>query len=722
MTGGGARPRHRWWVAALTLLAAACGHAPPSPDARVIDGLTIEGTKALSPADIKAKILTSESSWLPWWVPGLGRREWFDESAWQADLRRMVRLYEANGYYQARILDEQVNPNGAGHVKLLVRLSEGEPARIVGLRWQGLEGLPEAHRDEAGRKLPLREGAIFLEQDWLDTRATVAARLRQLGYAEVVVAGEAVVDAAAATVDATVTVTTGPRYRFGQIFVATAPGAQVPPKLIASMAAPEVPPGEWYSESALDDAQARIFQMGVFAGVKVTRGAPNREAGTVPVVIDVKEAPFRSVRLGGGASLDTIRNEVRLIGEFTHRNLGLAKLFNRDYLLDKLSVKGKVGWAFLPNVVAVASGTEGAKSGPIFRATTEYQVPRAFGLRTVDFTSSLDLQRTLDITYDYLGGELKLGFIWRPRVDLTVFPSLNLDVYFLSAKVSVRDNVPAAVLGCPLAPEACVTAFLDTLVEWDRRDDRLEPRSGGYLAVALTGGLARTDAVRPFIKAVPEARGYLSFGEEKRVTLAGKLRFGTLVASEDSTPALLRFFSGGSNMRGFAQRRLSPLVAVPVADPHHDGQLLYAQSPDPADRLVGPETLPVGGNSLFEAAVELRWNVWGQLVLSVFNDWGLVTSKPLGPGVDFARYLYTAVGLGLRYRTPLGPIRVDVAYRLPVPGGAQEVDATSVKAFRNEPGCFFGFDKPTTFAAAPLDYAGSPDSTCALQISIGEAF
>lgn len=718
----GATPRRGLVAAGLVLALAACGHTPPTPDAREVDDLDIEGTKALKESAIKDKILTGESSWLPWWVPVFGRTEWFDESAWQADLRRITRFYEANGYYQARILDEQVTPTKPGHVKLLVKVKEGEPARLASLDWVGLEKLPAEHQDAAKSKLKLREGLIFLEDDWLETKATVAARLRELGYAEVVVTGEALVDAQAAKVDASLDVQSGPRYRFGQMFVATDPGAQVPPKLISFVASPEVPPGDWYSESALANAQARIFQMGVFAGVKVTRGVPNREAGTVPTVIDVKEAPFRSVRLGGGASLDMIRNEVRLIGEFTHRNLGLAKLFNRTYLLDKLTVKGKLGWAFLPNVFAVAAGSETAKNGPIFRVTTEYQVPRAFGFRTIDFTSSLDLQRTLDFAYDYIGGELKLGFIWRPHINLTVFPSANLDVYFLSAKVSVRDNVPPAVLGCPLAPAPCVTSFLDVLVEWDKRDDKLEPRDGYYAALTATGGLAQTDAVRPFLRAVPELRGYVSFGEEKRVTLAGKVRLGTLVAAEDATPALLRFFSGGSYMRGFNQRRLSPLVAVPVNDPDHDGQLLYDQSPNPARPLTGPETLPVGGNSLFEASFEVRWNVWGDLVLSVFNDWGLVTSKPLGPGVDFARSLYAAVGLGVRYRTPLGPIRLDVAYRLPFFGGPQEVDVGSVKTFRNDPGCFFGLDKPSEFASAPLNYAGSPDSTCALHISIGEAF
>jgi len=718
----GAERSRRGPVAAFALaVLAACSHAPPTPDALEVDDLSIEGNSALKESAIKEKILTGESSWLPWWFPIWGHTEWFDESAWQADLRRITRLYEANGYYQARILDEQQNPNGPGHVKLLVKVFEGEPARIANLTYTGLDPLPPEHRERATKKLPLQQGLIFLEREWQETKQLLAARLRELGYAEVVVTGEALVDARAARVDVTLDVQSGTRYRFGQIFVATDANAQVPPKLIADVARPEIPPGDWYSESALANAQARIFQMGVFAGVKVTRGAPNRENETVPTVIDVKEAPFHSVRLGGGANIDMIRNEVRLIAEYTDRNLGLAKLFNKDYLLDRLSVKGKVGWAFLPNVFQVAAGSPGAKNGPIFRVLTEYQVPRAFGARTVDFTSSLDLQRTLDVTYDYIGGELKLGFIWRPILNLTIFPSANLDLYFLSAQVTVRDNVPTAVLGCPLAPDPCVTSFLDVLVEWDKRDNKLEPHDGYYAALTTTGGVAQTDVVRPFLRVVPEVRGYVSFGEAKRLTLAAKLKLGTFVGDDENTPALLRFFSGGSYMRGFYQRRLSPLVAVPVSDPDHPGQDLYDVTTTKSGRVVGPDTLPVGGNSLVEASFEVRWNVWGDLVLSVFNDWGLVTAKPLLRGVDFAQYLYAAIGLGARYRTPIGPIRLDVAYRLPL-GGPQQVDPGSVKTFRNDPGCFFGLGASSVYQSTPMSFAGAPDSRCALHISIGEAF
>ena len=90
----------------------------------------IEGEKQLKEDDLKEKIVTGESSWLPAWVPFLGKREWFDPITWQADLRRIQRFYEANGYYQARVLEDVVTEVKPKHVKLLVKLREGEPARV----------------------------------------------------------------------------------------------------------------------------------------------------------------------------------------------------------------------------------------------------------------------------------------------------------------------------------------------------------------------------------------------------------------------------------------------------------------------------------------------------------------------------------------------------------------------------------------------------------------
>lgn len=695
-----------------------CAHTPPSPDAQEVDELTLEGVKQLAPEAVKAHIVTSESSWWPSWVPLLGRLGWFEPTTWQADLRRIARYYEAHGYYQARVLEEQVLPSTrAGHVKLLVRLREGDPARVASLRIGGLEDLAPEHRAKALDALPLRVGDVFLEDAWERARSQLAARLRELGYAEVTVVAEAVVDADAAKVDATVDVTPGQRYRFGKILVATDAAPQVPPRLISDIAAPDVKPGDWYSESALAEAQARVYQMGVFGAVKVNRGAPDPERGTVPVVIDVREAPFHGVRLGFGAAGDLMHDEVHLVGEYTNRNLGLAHLFDRTSLLDRLTLRAKLGWAVVPDVVTAvscaagssqATGCSSVKTGPIARLLAQYEVPRIFNQRTLGLRTSLDLSRALDSAYDYFGGEAKLGLDWRPRLDLLVSPSVNFDAFFLSSPVGFDARAPTGAIGCPTLPAACLVGYLGLRVELDHRDQRLEPRQGYYLALDLQGGVSQLNQLAPelvpYARVAPEVRGYLSFGAEKRVTVAGKLRLGTLLAPGNQTSIMTRFFSGGSDMRGFSTRRLSPMVAVP--------------STDARGRTTGL-ALAIGGSGLAEASLEVRWAVTDEWVLALFNDWGLVTTEPLGLAPAFFSNLYTAVGLGVRYRTPVGPIRLDLAYRLPL-GRPQAVTypgdyPAAAPAVEPNGGCFF-------IGKAALPAGGSPENMCSLHLSVGEAF
>ncbi len=708
-----------------TLLASAllwgCATVAPAPDAPIVDALELQGTEQLPQKELKQKIVTSESSWWPSWVPFLGKAEPFDATAWQADLRRITRFYEAHGYYQARILEEQVTPTQAGHVKLLVRLREGQPARLTELQVTGLEELPSDQQEQALLGMPLTKGSIFLEDDWQKAKAQLLSHLRQLGYAEAVVAGQATVDADQASVSATLDAKPGKRFHFGQVLVATDPGAQVPPSLIVDQASSAVHKGAWFSESALSEAQSRVFQMGVFSAVKVNRAAPDTAAGVVPVVIAVKEAPFRSLRMGGGIQGDAIRQDVHLVVEHIHRNIGFARLFDKDARLDRLTLKAKGGVAFVPTILSVAARSPQAQWGPVGSALAEYELPRAFGRRDLSVQASATVSKALEAAYEYVGGEMKVGLLWRPRVDFSLVPSLNFDVYQLSSELTPGTaSAPTAAIGCPTRPRLCLIAFADVVAEWDRRDNRLEPREGFYLALDVQVGVSQTLHVTPFARVQPEARGYFSFGENQRFTLAGKVKAGTLLARDNETPIIARFFSGGSGMRGFNIRRLSPMEATAVLDAQ--------KQPIPSgDAFYLGQALPIGGSGLFETSVELRWNAAEVLSVAVFSDGGLVSWQPLFTrGSSFDAFTL-AVGLGLRLHTPVGPVRIDVAYRLPGVGLPLSVQQPSTPVVGAQGprdlyvpangGCFFN----AGYSGNP-QYAGSPENLCAWHLSIGEAF
>ncbi|HET6981388.1 MAG TPA: POTRA domain-containing protein, partial [Myxococcaceae bacterium] len=87
--------------ALLALVFCACAGKQPNPDEPPIRSLKIEGTKQVSAGDIEERLLTTGPSWWPF-----APTPYFDPIAWQADLRRIERYYQAQGFYQAQVVNE----------------------------------------------------------------------------------------------------------------------------------------------------------------------------------------------------------------------------------------------------------------------------------------------------------------------------------------------------------------------------------------------------------------------------------------------------------------------------------------------------------------------------------------------------------------------------------------------------------------------------------------
>ncbi len=736
---------HRQLLLVLVLLAFSAGCATTSsgaqaPDQPKVVGLDIQGTDQVKSSDIKEKIVTSKT---PWWEPfnPFVSPNYFDPNTWQADLKRILRYYESEGFYQAKILSEAVRPRGDDAVALEVNVSEGQPTRITAIGVTGLEALPAAHQEKALEELPLVQGNVFREEDWEATKEAVQQRLRELGYAEATVGGEVRVDVVTQGAQVDLRVEPGPRYRFGTIFVATDANPQVNPRRIIEQAQGAVHKGDWFSESALAEAQARVFRMGVFGAVKVNRGAPDRDSRTVPVVVDVREAPFRSIRLGGGVGVDAARQEVRALGEWSHRNFFGG--------LRRLTVGGRLGYAFIPNITAAFDkiDIDGDGVGDEPNITTphglvgqlyvQFEQPR-FLARDLRLQASLTGERGLEQAYNFIGGRGRGGVVWQPHPDFSLNSSYNLEVYRLQGQRGLQDQttVPPLVLGCPAGNGQLDTcnisvSYLEEIAEWDRRNDPLAPSSGYYAALSLQGGGGPLLGDYTFGRVLPEVRGYINFGPKDRFVLATRLRMGTLLTPvitnetgervRQESAIVNRFFAGGgSSMRGFNARRLSPMNrSNPSAE-------------QPSDQVV-----PIGGNSLVETSVELRYKLFKDVELAAFHDSGLAGagSLNLGPRQDdirkesgriFGDYHYQAVGIGVRYFTIVGPIRLDIARRLNIGKPLPIFDPTTGQAGETVNGfkdCFgLGANKGSDGKSVAVPYAGAPEGLCTFFLSIGEAF
>src|ERR1700722_16297207 len=107
------------WVCAWGLCVAGCA-AQQKKDQATVKALQISGNHEVSAGEIKKKILTTQTGWWPFPTTPL-----YDPVAWQADLKRIERLYVSRGYYQAEVVKDQVTPQPPDAVRIAVQVSEG---------------------------------------------------------------------------------------------------------------------------------------------------------------------------------------------------------------------------------------------------------------------------------------------------------------------------------------------------------------------------------------------------------------------------------------------------------------------------------------------------------------------------------------------------------------------------------------------------------------------
>ncbi|WP_300381372.1 autotransporter assembly complex family protein [Henriciella sp.] len=175
-----------------------------------------------------------------------------------------------------------------------------------------------------------------------------------------------------------------------------------------------------------------------------------------------------------------------------------------------------------------------------------------------------------------------------------------------------------------------VSVFADGRL--DKTDSLLDPRKGFRINGRVEPTYAFGDEANPYVRSVGQISGYVPFDEERRFVLAGRLKAGAVLGTEAANvPVDDRFYSGGGgSVRGYAYQAIGPRS--------DDGT-------------------PLGGKSVVEASIEGRYRIRPNIGIVAFLDAGSVSTDEFSNFQD-ARY---GAGIGVRYTTPAGPIRFDVA-------------------------------------------------------------
>lgn len=183
-----------------------------------------------------------------------------------------------------------------------------------------------------------------------------------------------------------------------------------------------------------------------------------------------------------------------------------------------------------------------------------------------------------------------------------------------------------------LSDENYTLIGLPLVLRRDTTDDLLDPTIGGRQTLTVTPYDAIAGPTLDFVSSRLELRHYLRLDDSGRTVLAGFGALGSIVgASRDDLPADKRLYAGGAgSVRGYAYQHAGPLDANGV---------------------------PLGGASSLELGTELRFRITDTIGLVPFVEGGNVYPTSLPDNTS----LYWGAGLGVRYYTLIGPVRLDLA-------------------------------------------------------------
>jgi outer membrane protein insertion porin family len=636
--------------------------------------------------------------------------EWgtYKQDALDTDLLAIEQIYQDKGYINVKVGKPRVALS-ADKTRLAIEIpiTEGESYSLRSLTVKGdlivdrpeeAEALPGGGeiffvRDEMLARTKIRPGDVFSRtQVAIDVNA-IADRYRDRGYAFVNIVPDTIVHEEDRSLDLALQVESGPRVTIERIEV-TGNNKTQDSVIRRELRVYE---GEWYSASQLRISEGRTNALGFFEKVTVTTRQGSRPDRMV-LVFDVKEKSTGTFQLGAGFSS---AENILFTGQISYNNfLGLGT-----------TVSGSVQWSSLRRIF------DFRYIDPYAFYVGDYPVTLAF--------SAFNTSRFFpDFTRNSTGIDGTIGYpIGTPLAPLTKgllseasqavlpyipnFENLQLFLAGTAERVVIDDSNFATRLVGLQTNLPRYTTSIRTSVVFDQRNNRLFPSAGWFLqgSVELAhpylgsgllplaesglkdalrnagvkdglGFLYKNGLANEFQRYSATGRAYMNFDEWlplRGVVLKGNVEYGWI--NSNNQLVFENFYMGGFNtIRGYFLRTISPVERVgPIVDPSNP----LAE-------------FRIGGNQQIFTNVELEFPVLEQVGIRgvVFFDAGNVYAPgenlfyigngphpllrgrtcPEGPCWDPREQLplglFSAVGVGIRWFSPIGPLRFELGLPL----------------------------------------------------------
>jgi outer membrane protein insertion porin family len=560
----------------------------------------------------------------------------FSSGKLDTDVSTIEELYHRRGFASARAVSEievvTATPAPA-QIPVIARVvvNEGVRTTVDGVVFAGNDAVNESTLRSA---IGLQPGAPFVPGQVAVDRDAIQLAYQNLGYES------ATVDAALQFTDNNTHVTVRFAVREGpQIFV---DHVLIVGNVRTSTATIErelqLKPGAPFSLSAINDSQRRLTTLGLFRRARITELRHGDESRR-DLLVTIEEAPPTTVGYGGGV-------EGRLLVVADEEGGPATEQFDiaprAFFQIGRRNLFGSNRSASLFTSVSLHSKHSSAAGVTEYRAVGTFREPRLFN-SVADAFVNVTLEQQIRSSFNFT----------RRSASAVIARHLTRDVSatgnYQIQSTSVFDLGVAPDL-FPLIDRTFTQFLLSSFsasVIRDTRDDPVDPASGDYMSGNGQIAARAIGSEVGFMKSFVTAQLFRALPTASRIVLAGSARLGmaTGFTTLEQLPASERFFAGGdTTVRGFALDRLG-VRHVPS---------------QPGD-TVDSEGLPIGGNGLVIFNAELRAGVGGGSQLVGFFDAGNVFAR--AAEIDLGE-LRSAVGGGVRYKSPFGPIRFDLGFKV----------------------------------------------------------
>jgi outer membrane protein assembly complex protein YaeT len=553
----------------------------------------------------------------------------YSESLMRRDRENIANLYESNGFRDVKVASH-VTDNFLGkedNLAVTLEIQEGPQYLVNHVQVDGLEKLSKAR---ILAKLTSTEGQPFSEFNVAVDRDTILADYFENGFPRATFEWSSKPAAEPNRVDVLFVLHEGQQQFVRQVLINPA-GLQVTRPGMVSRSL-RLNPGDPLSPIAITDTQRRLYDLGVFAKVDAAVENPDGDTDRKYVLYNMEEAARYSLGLGVGAELARIGGCQSCLGA---GQTGFSGRVSLDLTRNNL-------WG-LGHSISLRTRASTLDQ----RAVLGYNWPRFRNRENLSLSFTALFEKSQDVrTFSYTRAETSAQFSQRISKSSTVF------YRYTYRRVNVDESsLKITPLLIPLLSQPVRVGIVSFGWILDRRDDPLEPHKGIYNTVDV--GLANNHlGSQPnFARFLLRNSTYHPIG--KRFVFARSTEVGDIWAFNNTgdplnvIPLPERFFGGGgSSHRGFPENQAGP-----------------------RDPTTG---LPLGGLFLLFNQTEMRFPLIGDNIGGVlFHDMGNIytnvsnfslrqTQKDIR---DFD-YMVHAVGFGIRYRTPVGPLRVDLGYSI----------------------------------------------------------